>query len=176
MQKWFSAPMQKHVVAYYPSEQVLAESLCDYVQKGIMAGDNCLVITKMSVAKHLHRMLSKKQVASSSYTILAADSVLEDFLIDGMPDKRAFFQRINKILSQSTKRGRPLRIYGDMVALLQEQGNAPAATALEKLWNELAKTHSFSLYCAYPARLFQNDKTDRTKIDSHHDIHELLRA
>jgi signal transduction histidine kinase/CheY-like chemotaxis protein len=36
--------------------------------------------------------------------------------------------------------------------LLWEQGNTEAALRLEALWNDLRKTHSFVLYCAYPMR------------------------
>jgi signal transduction histidine kinase len=37
-----------------------------------------------------------------------------------------------------------------MVALLWAEGKPEAAIRLEELWNDLARTHSFSLRCAYP--------------------------
>ncbi len=50
---------------------------------------------------------------------------------------------------------RRVRIFGEMVALLWEQGNQTAALRLEALWNELrSTTHPFSLLCAYPMSLF----------------------
>ena len=40
------------------------------------------------------------------------------------------------------------------MALLWAEGKSEAAIELEKLWNELAKTYSFSLHCAYPIQGF----------------------
>ena len=37
-----------------------------------------------------------------------------------------------------------------MVALLWTDGNVVGAIELEALWNDLANTYAFSLYCAYP--------------------------
>ena len=37
-----------------------------------------------------------------------------------------------------------------MVALLVDAGNRQAAMKLEDLWNDIASTHRFALYCAYP--------------------------
>lgn len=44
-----------------------------------------------------------------------------------------------------------------MVALLWQQGNAEAAIRLEQYWNDLAKTHSFSLLCGYPLGGFNRE-------------------
>ena len=44
-----------------------------------------------------------------------------------------------------------------MVALLWAEGRCEAALRLEQLWNELAKTHSFYLRCAYPMSGFYRE-------------------
>ena len=46
--------------------------------------------------------------------------------------------------------GRPVRAYGEMVALLWDDGLVNAAIQLEAMWNELGRAHSFSLFCGYP--------------------------
>ena len=55
--------------------------------------------------------------------------------------------------------GRRVRAFGEMVALLWAQGNQAGAIRLEELWNDLARTHLFSLLCGYPMNAFsrQND-------------------
>jgi anti-sigma regulatory factor (Ser/Thr protein kinase) len=53
-------------------------------------------------------------------------------------------------LAKATEGGRPVRVFGEMVALLWDDGALAAAIELEKLWNDLAQRHSFSLFCAYP--------------------------
>jgi len=44
--------------------------------------------------------------------------------------------------------------FGEMVALLCQDGLFDAAVELEGLWNELAARFRFHLFCAYPSRLF----------------------
>jgi PAS domain S-box-containing protein len=41
-----------------------------------------------------------------------------------------------------------------LVALLCAEGKHEAAIRLEQLWNDLARTHAFSLHCAYPIGVF----------------------
>ena len=45
-----------------------------------------------------------------------------------------------------------------MVALLWAEGKPEAAIRLEELWNDLARTYSFSLRCAYPITNFNRDE------------------
>jgi signal transduction histidine kinase len=47
--------------------------------------------------------------------------------------------------------------FGEMVALLCADGNIDAALKLEQLWNDLARSHSFQLYCAYPMKVFDQE-------------------
>lgn len=50
-----------------------------------------------------------------------------------------------------------MRTFGELVALLRAYGNRAEAIHLEELWNNLAKTHSFSLFCAYPMHGFSRE-------------------
>jgi signal transduction histidine kinase len=47
-----------------------------------------------------------------------------------------------------------INIFSEMAAPLWADGKADAAVQLEQLWNELAKSHNFSLACAYPTDFF----------------------
>jgi hypothetical protein len=58
---------------------------------------------------------------------------------------------MSPVLKRALARPGPVRIFGEMVALLWDAGNAGAAVDLEALWNELGRQYSFSLLCAYPA-------------------------
>jgi anti-sigma regulatory factor (Ser/Thr protein kinase) len=57
---------------------------------------------------------------------------------------------IGRRVRAAAEAGRPLTIYGEMVALLWDADNVGAAMALEELWNSLARDVVFSLLCAYP--------------------------
>ena len=58
---------------------------------------------------------------------------------------------IGGLIRQAGTGGRPVRAYGEMVALLWDDGLVNAAIQLEEMWNELGRRHSFSLFCGYPA-------------------------
>ena len=50
------------------------------------------------------------------------------------------------------------RIFGEMVALLCEEGNFDGAIQLEDFWGKVQRKHAFKLLCAYPQSVF----ADRT--------------
>ena len=53
------------------------------------------------------------------------------------------------MVAQAAQNGRRVRAFGEMVALLWSEGNQAAAIRLEELWNELALSQTFCLFCAY---------------------------
>ena len=95
-----------------------------------------------------------KAKADGRYIALDATEVLSKFMADGRPDRLRFAETVGDIITRAsaTSRDQNRRVvaFGEMVALLWAEGQAEAAIELEKLWNELAKTYSFSLHCAYP--------------------------
>jgi anti-sigma regulatory factor (Ser/Thr protein kinase) len=70
-------------------------------------------------------------------------------MCDGRLVRNAFFEVIGGVIRDAVGTGRPVRAYGEMVALLWDVGDVLAAIDLETLWNELAGELPFSLYCAY---------------------------
>ncbi|MFZ0884974.1 MAG: PAS domain-containing sensor histidine kinase, partial [Candidatus Acidiferrales bacterium] len=79
----------------------------------------------------------------------------------GFPDLSRFTELIGgQIVSaqKRTEREQPVAIFGEMVALLWAEGRSTAVLQLEGLWNEIAKTHSFCLRCAYPIGSFYREE------------------
>jgi len=96
----------------------------------------------------------------------AAES-LTRFMVAGRPDWQKFKHfaegLIQRVGSVSTDTRPPTCfIFGEMVALLWDEGNRSAAIELERLWNEFAKHYSFQLHCAYPLHSF-SDEADRAQ-------------
>jgi PAS domain S-box-containing protein len=91
-------------------------------------------------------------------------------MVDGLPDPQRFLEIIGSIIRQAGERRLRVRAFGEMVALLWEEGNQAGAIHLEELWNDLARIHSFSLFCAYPMHGFGNAAhgTPFTEIGTHH--------
>jgi hypothetical protein len=83
--------------------------------------------------------------------LLDAAETIRAIILDGQVDRAAFSDVVGGLIVQASSAGRRVRAYGEMVALLWEQGNVLGAIDLERAWNELALELSFDLFCAYPA-------------------------
>jgi hypothetical protein len=78
-------------------------------------------------------------------------------MVDGWPNETQFTSTVGRLVQRAALTG-PVRIFGEMVAVLWAEGKTRAAIRLEELWNELASQHAFSLLCAYPMSAFPDQK------------------
>jgi signal transduction histidine kinase len=146
-----------HIVQFYENEDFLCDTVASFLGEGLMAGEPLVVIATPS---HSHGFLARLKArgfdvdyarCSGQVTLLDARQTLSSFMIDRIPDEHLFKINIGGALERAV-RGRNqtcIRTYGEMVDLLWQDKNAEAAIRLEELWNEMGRTHSFSLFCAY---------------------------
>jgi MEDS: MEthanogen/methylotroph, DcmR Sensory domain len=141
-----------HAVVFHSSDAELAGLAGDYLLRSLRSGSAVVIATPE------HRRLFAAELAAGgvdvpaaraagTYVELDAAETLARFLIDGWPDAAAFWQVISPVLA-ATPPGE-VRAFGEMVALLWNDGRADAAIELEALWNELARHHELALLCAY---------------------------
>lgn len=159
--KWLASPAGNHVVAYYDNDNSLVQSVCDFLRAGTDAGETCIVIARSEIITKLYREYSSTSgfshtLSNEKHLVFRAEAVLDNFMINGMPNRTKFFKTIRELLDEADNKGKPVRAYGDMVALLWEQGNKEGAVALEELWSEATQKYHFSRYCAYPHTDFKN--------------------
>lgn len=89
-------------------------------------------------------------VASGRYVPLDAAATLSQFMVDGWPDEARFEQVIAQALAPARRAGRPVRAFGEMVALLWAQDHHGATVRLEQLWCGLCEREGLAVFCAYP--------------------------
>ncbi|HVL05810.1 MAG TPA: MEDS domain-containing protein [Acidimicrobiales bacterium] len=153
----------QHLVEFYESDAYLAGAVASFLEPGFAEPGAVIV-----VATPGHRSAFETALAASGVDIFAAAAdgryvsfdaatLLARLLADGVPDAGAFSREVGGLLEGMAIAGRRLRIYGEMVALLWEAGNAASAVALEDLWNELASSYDFELLCAYRLTTFDNE-------------------
>ncbi len=75
---------------------------------------------------------------------------------DGWPNERRFKNVIGSLIGPASKHG-PVRVFGEMVAILWANGDTRAALRLEELWNELMKEQTLTLLCGYPMSNFSQE-------------------
>lgn len=150
----------EHFVQFYEHDEKLVKSLGAFLGSGLGAGEGAIVIATRAHREALEERLTAQGIdldrvkLRGQYTSLDAGEALSKFMRNGAPDEELFNQVIGAQMARVMQTGRPLRAFGEMVALLWMSGNARAAIQLEKLWNNLAKIHSFTLFCAYPRNSF----------------------
>ncbi len=138
---------QHHEVLFYDVDTELADAVVDYVTAGLSDGELIIVI---ATAPHLAAIDAALPEARGSYLALDAADTLDLLMVDGSPDAVRFTRVVGGILDAAELDGAPVRVFGEMVALLWQQGNVAGAMALEATWNDLAMYRQFSLLCAYP--------------------------
>lgn len=160
-----------HVVQFYRDDADLARVAGGYVAAAVRAGEVAIVIATAGHRRAFERELEAAGLdlaaarRRGSLILLDAAGTLAVFTIDGGIDRAAFRTVIGGLVGEMVRSGRPVRAYGEMVALLWESGDVLGAIELETLWNELGRELPFSLFCAYP---------DSSTSDTPHS-HELQR-
>ncbi|MDB4966151.1 MAG: sensor protein [Myxococcales bacterium] len=147
---------ENHIVQFYESEDFLCETVAHFLGAGLAADEPLIVIAATDRCEKFARRLQLRGFdvagarASGQLTLLDARATLAKFMVDGMPDWQRFKAAIGGVIAKSREgRDGRVRAYGEMVDILWREGNPQAAIALEELWNDIAKIHSFSLLCAY---------------------------
>jgi hypothetical protein len=152
----------RHFVQIYERDSSLVGSVAMFLSNGMAAGGTGIVIATPDHRAAIGRGLVDTgiNVAAArergTYFSLDAGDTLSAFMVDGSPDESGFIDSMGDIMSAAAEAGTPIRIFGEMVAVLWAQGNVAAALGLEELWNSLAKINSFQLFCAYPAAAFDD--------------------
>ena len=157
-----------HVVQLYTDDGFLIDVLSRFIGGALAVGDAAVIIATATHLIELKRRLSgrgmdtAKASAQGRYIVLDASDTLPRFMVNGTVDESRFDAIIGGVLNQAKKvvHGKDCRIavFGELVALLWAQGKPQEAIRVEQLWNDLAKTYSFSLLCAYPITGFDNER------------------
>jgi MEDS: MEthanogen/methylotroph, DcmR Sensory domain len=144
-----------HVVQFYRDGEELAAQAGGYLAEGIRDGGVAVVI-----ATSAHRLAFEDRMADAGvdlmaaaargdYVALDAEETLARLVAGGRVDPGCFEQVIASLIGEATGTGRPVRAYGELVALLWDAGLVAAAVELEELWTVLGRRYPFALWCGY---------------------------
>jgi PAS domain S-box-containing protein len=165
---WSDLSQSDHFVQFYETDDSLLDSVSEFIKAGLDNGTACIVIATPEHREALAHRLQTNNLdpsdfhAQGKYFALDAAETLSQFLLDGSLDPEQFARITGGIIGHAVKGQKRVRIFGEMVTLLWQQGDQEAALYLEALWNELrSTTHPFSLFCAYPMALFTGQEHDK---------------
>jgi len=174
-----------HAVQFYKDAHSLASTVARFLCDGLDAGEPVLIVaTAIHTAEILAeldalgcdtRMLRKTGMVQ----LLDARKMLSAFMVDGNPDTLMFKSGVGDVIDRlcAGRRPCPIRVYGEMVDILWQEGNADGAIRLEILWNQLASAYDFSLLCGYAVGHFYKQTGGKTIEDvCHQHSHVLQQA
>ena len=145
-----------HFVQIYEDNDTFLDTLEGFVSGGIRSGDSVIIIAIPGNRKALEGRLKaqgvdlQEAVEQDQYIALDAEETLSRFMVKGWPDDELFTQIVTRLLKRARGKGRRVRAFGEMVALLWARGDQAATVRLEHLWQGLCQTEDFALFCAYP--------------------------
>ncbi len=162
-----NADAHRHVVQLYDGRdaRALTSSVGHYLHDGLKGGDSLLVIAANDHAKAFLQELANsggepgEAVRSGRLVCLDGHETLTKFMVDGQPEWDRFERTITKAirdLRAGSEHG-GLRAYGEMVGILWSDGAFSAAIRLEEFWNKLLPSIGFTLFCAYPIDVFNEE-------------------
>ncbi|MBA2280986.1 MAG: MEDS domain-containing protein [Acidimicrobiia bacterium] len=146
-------------MSFYDEHEHLVADVVRFLVDGVRANEALLVVATPAHLAAIDAGLLAEGIsgddrrAAGDYISLDAADTLAAFMVEGRPDRSRFVAAVGGIIERAgagdlDERG--VRVFGEMVALLWDDGAVAAAIELESLWNELAATHEFSLLCGYP--------------------------
>lgn len=157
-----------HVAHFYSSDLVLLTELARRFGAVLRAGGAAVMVATPEHRTGIEELLSRdglnmEQLSRQGrWVALDAAATLANLSVERWPDEAKFNAVIGGVLgrveaaSKATTIELPTAIYGEMVALLWEQGHQEAAIRLEELWEKLSEVRHFHLTCGWPLWFFNS--------------------
>ncbi len=149
-------PSQRaHIVQLYQDENFLCEAVSTFAASGLSKGEAVVLVATPAHSRALAARLKSKGInvetaqTSRQLTIANAEEILPRLIVDCMPDMVEFNRFAMNLLQRITGRYARVRWWGEIVGLLWEYGNHPAALRLEELANDLTSKHSMMRMCSF---------------------------
>ena len=156
-----------HSVHFYEHDEALVQRLRSIIIPAIDVGNSVIVVATEPHCQQLKAALAMNNVETEileqqgRFTCADAQGLLSEFMVDGFPDRERFFSSLGNLVARARQSAwnaqRGLTVFGEMVAVMWEQGNRIGALQLESLWNDLLYDREFHLHCAYPRSMFRTN-------------------
>lgn len=154
----------RHVVQFYDRDEELTENAGDYLAGAIAEGGAAVIVATPGHCAGFEARLAAGGVnvgaarRDGSLVCLDATRIAGRLTSGGQVDLAAFGTQFRPAILAAGEAPGPVRIYGEVVALLWAAGQVNAALELEGLWNDLGREIPFSLFCGYPRHLVDSSQ------------------
>ena len=145
-----------HRVQIYEHDDDLMSEVISFVETGLRFDEAVVVLATKDHRDALDAGLAGSGLdpdyarASGRLVCLDAAEVLETITDGSTVRPEAFMAVVGSLVARAGRDARPVRAFGEMVALLWDRGQVDAALELESLWGVLVEDRKLALHCAYP--------------------------
>jgi len=157
----------RHEVQFYSDDSVFLKSSTRFIADALTTADAAIVLATNSHREGLVQRLKADGFdidgAIQQGTCISLDAVdtLSTIMVNGLPDPVRFSTGLGVLIESAAKASETehprIAIFGECVGVLFAEGNPNAAISLEKIGNDLVKTHGVDILCAYPLPHGQED-------------------
>lgn len=145
-----------HIVYPYTDESHFTEAVSVFVSAGLRKGESAVLLMERAHFEPVRRELQDNGFdlegleSAGQLACITAEDLSASCVFDGIVDEHKFKTKVGALIQRAkaaSSKGR-VRVFGELVNLLWMP--SPKATLrLEQLWNDIIKTHSVPLLCAY---------------------------
>jgi hypothetical protein len=154
----------EHVVAFHDDPAFLDATAARFLADGVRAGELVVVIAAPERRVRFADAIAGDGIdldglrRSGRYREVDAAGRLASLRRGDVLDLRQLRRGIAGWIADAERDSRPLRLYGEMVALLWEQGDMTLALELESMWERLTGQLALPVLCGYPMDAFASDE------------------
>ncbi|HYJ76807.1 MAG TPA: MEDS domain-containing protein [Kineosporiaceae bacterium] len=151
-----------HLVQFYAGAQSLAESLTSLFADSLMKGETVVVVAASDHREALDSALAgagvnlNAEYRSGRLVPVDVEQSLAMFMTPTGPDPDLFRSTIGSTIELARRRTGSVNAYGELVGVLAERGDLPAALAVEALLDAMLQAHPFQLLCGYPREIVRD--------------------
>lgn len=149
-----------HVIELFDGVESLGESVARFFMDGLSSGENLLMLAKPIHVQAVADALNRRGIGITGLVdghrlvILDAATALRLIMKRSVPDIQLLTTMVQNTIDDLAFNGRNVRVYGELVELLAEEGNFRGAESVEEFWNGFGATHPISLLCGYSSAHF----------------------
>jgi DNA-binding NarL/FixJ family response regulator len=155
----------RHEAGFYSDDGSFLHGFTQFIGAALMVGKAVIVVATESHRDSLTLRLQADgldigaAIEEGRYISLDAVDTLSTFMVNGLPDPVRFLKSAGDLIMRAAKavNREHARVVacGTCAPLLWEQGNADGAIQLERLWDQIARSHGVHVLCGYSLATFQ---------------------
>jgi DNA-binding NarL/FixJ family response regulator len=159
---------RNHGVQFSSDDASFLSGFTRFIEAALKAGNAVIVIATESHRNSLFERLQAQglnigaAIEQGSYIPLDVADTLSTFMVNDLPDPVRFQEVTGDLLMAATRaaKGKRPRVAacGESAPILWAQGKADAAIRLERLWDQIARTHDMDILCGYVMKSSQREQ------------------